>query len=450
MRDEQVIAAISTPFGQGGIAVIRLSGRGSAQVVDRVFRGRSPLSSSPPWTMRHGHLVDPRGNPIDEVLAVHFKAPKSYTGEDSAEVHCHGGPLVAQMCLEALISAGARLAERGEFTRRAVINRRMDLSAASAVMALVSGQSPKAVEAAMGSLSGATRRAMEELMRDLTRACSHLEATLDMPEDEIPPLDRERLREDLSRIARGIRDLHQRGLAGMALSQGVQVTLVGRPNVGKSSLLNSLSRQARAIVTPIPGTTRDVVEAAVIHRGVPIKLLDTAGIRDSNDPIEALGVKLARETMLTADLRVLVLDGSSPPHREDLELLGSLDMPAAAALNKADLGTDPSWDQVLRDARVPNVTLSALSGQGLEELKDLMVRSICSNPAVDGAVTMFRHQLDALSRAAEALDGALSSPYLDATAQLALEAQRHLASALGLDPTEEVLEAVFRNFCVGK
>lgn len=448
---EDVIAAVSTPWGEGGISVIRISGRGSAQVVDRVFRGRSPLSSSPPWVMRHGHLVCQHGV-LDEVLVVRFEAPRSYTGEDSAEVHCHGGIAVTQRCLDAIIQAGARLAEPGEFTRRAVINRRMDLTQASAVLGMIRAHSEEAMKAAGRSMTGGTQEEMEALLDELIGLMSLPEALLDNPEEELPWLDEPGLRRSLGRLSQKIHDLADRGEAGMALSHGIRVALVGRPNVGKSSLLNRLVREAKAIVTPIPGTTRDLVEAAVIHRGVPIKLVDTAGIRDPQDPVEALGIQRARQAMEEAHVRVLVLDGSSPPSDEDICLLESLKTPAAVAINKADLTSRPEWLYLLKNRRsdLKSFNISALSGAGVEELKEGLVSLFFSNSSLEGAVSLFRHQVDRLRGAAKRLEEASEAPFTDMMVQLASEARRLLGEALGEDTTEDLLDSIFSNFCLGK
>ncbi|MCX7829113.1 MAG: tRNA uridine-5-carboxymethylaminomethyl(34) synthesis GTPase MnmE [Thermanaerothrix sp.] len=447
---EDVIAAVSTPWGEGGIGVIRLSGRGSAQVVDKVFRGRSPLCSTPPWTMRHGHLVS-EGGVLDEVLAVRFEAPRSYTGEDAAEVHCHGGMMVVQRCLSALIAAGARLAEPGEFTRRAVQNGRMDLTAASGVLGMIRGYSDEALRAASRSLTGATRREMDELLSRLISITSLPEAALDYPEEELPDLDVELLRTELLSLAQDLRDLALRGEAGMALSCGIRAALVGRPNVGKSSLLNRLVREAKAIVTPIPGTTRDLVEAAVIHRGVPLKLVDTAGIRDSNDPVEMLGIQRAKEAMLSSEIRILVLDGSTPPSDDDLKLLALLEKPALAALNKSDKGTLREWRELLdRMEDVPYFEISALNGDGVEELKDRVVETFLSGSSLEGAVSLFRHQVEGLKMSAMCLEEAAKASYLDAMTHLASKARLHMGSAMGRDTTEELLDSVFSNFCIGK
>ena len=450
-----VIAALATPWGEGGIAVLRLSGDGCTALLDRAFRGRVPLSRTEPWRMRHGHVIDPEGEILDEVLAVRFAAPKSYTGEESGELHCHGGALPAQACLDLLLSLGARLAQPGEFTRRAFANGRLDLSQAEAVLSVIRSRSREALTAAGRALQGRTGEAFRDLLGRATDLAAHLEALLDFPEEEIPPLEETDLRAGLRSLKDRTEDLRQRCLGGMLLREGIRVGLVGRPNVGKSSLLNALLQEARAIVTPLPGTTRDLVEAVTTHRGVPLRLVDTAGIRSSADPLEALGIQRARRTLEEADLRVWVVDAGEPLTEEDRELAASLrGKTLLVARNKTDLPEAVS--EAALEALVPGCavcSVSALEGVGLEALKDRMVEVLGGSGTLEGALSVTRRQMEALDRTGEALRtaaSALEASEWDAAAACLGEARSALAGLTGQDPGEDLLDRVFGEFCIGK
>ena len=452
---EDLIAALSTPWGEGGIAVLRLSGAGSVALVDRVFRGRVPLRDTPPWRMRHGHVTTPEGEVLDEVLAVRFAPPKSYTGEESAELHCHGGALPSQACLDLLLSLGARLARPGEFTRRAFVHGRLSLPQAEAVLSVIRARSREALEAAGRSLQGRTGEAFRDLMDRATNLAAHLEAALDYPEEEIPPLDPEALDTGLASLEGEIRALRSRCLGGMLLREGIRVGLVGRPNVGKSSLLNALLREARAIVTPLPGTTRDLVEAVTVHRGIPLRLVDTAGIRSSSDPLEMLGIQRARQVLEEADLRVWVVDAAEPLTEEDRSLAASLrgDRAVLAVRNKTDLPaavTEEDLRRLLGDGEICSV--SAREERGLETLKDRMVGILARGGILEGALSVTRRQMEALDRATEALGEAKRAlpGGLDAAAACLGEVRSSLGALTGQDPGEELLDRVFGEFCIGK
>ena len=436
--------------------MLRLSGAGSVALVDRVFRGRVPLRDTPPWRMRHGHVTTPQGEVLDEVLAVHFAPPKSYTGEESAELHCHGGALPSQACLDLLLSLGARLARPGEFTRRAFVHGRLSLPQAEAVLSVIRARSREALEAAGRSLQGRTGEAFRDLMDRATNLAAHLEAALDYPEEEIPPPGPGGPG-DGARLPGGGDPGPALPLPGGGCSsgRGSEWGLVGRPNVGKSSLLNALLREARAIVTPLPGTTRDLVEAVTVHRGIPLRLVDTAGIRSSSDPLEMLGIQRARQVLEEADLRVWVVDAAEPLTEEDRSLATSLrgDRAVLAVRNKTDLPaavTEEDLRRLLGNGEVCSV--SAREERGLETLKDRMVGILARGGILEGALSVTRRQMEALDRATEALGEAKRAlpGGLDAAAACLGEVRSSLGALTGQDPGEELLDRVFGEFCIGK
>jgi len=456
VRGRDVIAAISTAFGEAGIAIVRLSGEGSTALADRVFRGRQPLAQTPPWRMRLGRGIDGAGEAFDEVLAVRFAPPRSYTGEEMVEIHCHGGALAAQICLERLLALGARAARPGEFTQRAFLSGRIGLPEAESVLALIRAKTDSALRAAARSLGGRLQEEIHPLHEAAESLSALLEADLDFPEEDLPLLGQEEARRRLEDLRSRLGALRDRCRSGLALREGIRVALVGRPNVGKSSLLNALLREARAIVTAIPGTTRDRIEAVASWRGVPLILVDTAGIREGGDPIERIGVDRARESLREADLRVWVTDGSVPPREEDRRIAREIgDRPALLALNKSDLPPAlpaSSWQELLPG--IPTVSVSALRDEGIEALRDEIVRRTFGDDSLEGGLDASRRTLGALTEAREALEAASEAlaggAGRDAAASLLSEARRALGTILGIDAEASLIDRIFSEFCVGK
>ncbi|MBP3752114.1 MAG: tRNA uridine-5-carboxymethylaminomethyl(34) synthesis GTPase MnmE, partial [Pyramidobacter sp.] len=313
------IAAISTAWGNSGIAIVRLSGPDSWKIAQRQVRLASDAPLKPRFA-RNATLLDEAGEVIDHILVLPFRAPHSYSGEDLVELHCHGGSLAAQRCLELLIAGGARMALPGEFTRRAFENGRLDLSQAEAVGALIQARSNEALRAASRTLDGELTRAVTEVYEELTELGAQIEVGLDFPEEDVPYVPDEELSGSLEVVRESLAELLERCASGVILREGIRVAIVGRPNAGKSSLLNALVKESRAIVTSIPGTTRDIIEAVMTWRGIPIRLVDTAGITENfHDEVEAIGVQRARDAMREADVRVWVIDGSDDLHQEDVD-----------------------------------------------------------------------------------------------------------------------------------
>lgn len=459
---EDPIAAIATAPGEGGIAIIRISGTGSREMAMPRFvpaGSQTLLHSVPPRQMVYGTIVDDTGNPLDQILWVWFEAPRSYTGEEVVELQCHGGYLVAQRILQEMLSLGARLAVPGEFTQRAFLNGRIDLAQAEGVLGLIRARNDEALRAAHRSLEGAWARMLLPLRNELLDLLALVQATLDFPEEELPFLNREDLARRLDALENSLHQNRLRARSGALLATGWRVALVGRPNVGKSSVLNALLQQAKAIVTALPGTTRDVVEDVMTYRGVPFRLLDTAGIRDALDPAERVGVDRAKRVAEEADFRLWVLDASEPLQQEDFVLgkaLGEDPERLLVVRNKGDL---PSlWSEedlmVALPFVVSIVTVSALREEGMEELKERLWHVAVGEDRLEDAIHASTRQYEELRRAEQAVVQGKSAVALGHGEDIvALELQEALSSlerVLGWRWDGTLLETVFSRFCIGK
>ncbi|MFP4481375.1 MAG: tRNA uridine-5-carboxymethylaminomethyl(34) synthesis GTPase MnmE [Thermovirgaceae bacterium] len=454
--DRDIIAAIATAWGEAGIGVVKVSGKGSRDLVKGIFRGARPLSEVPARHMTYGRLIDASGEAVDEVLAVWFMPPKSYTGEEVTEIHCHGGSLVAKRCLDEVLSAGARMADPGEFTRRAFLNGRIDLAQAESVIGIIRARSSEALKAATRSLSGEFSKRVRDIYEKIMDLCSIIEAGLDFPEEDIPILENTEAMKRLRELDGELSKLIVRAKTGNLLREGIRIALVGRPNVGKSSLLNAFLSEARAIVTSIPGTTRDVIEEVLTHRGVPLRLVDTAGIRRPSDEAEAIGVERARAALREADVRIWVIDGNERLAKEDREIASQLaGKPHIVAVNKADLPLAVSSSDV--HSMLPESTIriiSAETGSGVEELKNDMVSLFAGGGTLDEGLNTTARQLEelrlarqALAHSLEAFAGALGE---DAAAAGLSDARKCMERILGIAADDSLLDRVFKNFCIGK
>ena len=444
------IAAVATAVapGQGGIAVIRLSGPAAEQVGRAVVTcpGRQIWDSH---RIVYGHVNDAAGQRLDEVLMLLMRAPRSFTGEDVVEIHCHGGVIAVQRVLERVLAQpGVRRALAGEFSQRAVLNGRLDLTRAEAISELVAARSRRAAELAMAGLDGGVQARITALRERLLDQLTELEARVDFEED-LPPLDGDALLRELQKVRQELLDLVADGERGDALRRGLRVALVGRPNVGKSSLLNRLSRRERAIVTDLPGTTRDLLESEIVLEGVPITLLDTAGIRSTNDAVEQLGIARSEEALASADVVLLVVDGHAGWTAEDAALMDRIPagVPRLLVANKSDLPAG-SFEQPV------DVQLSALHGSGEEQLVQALLER-CGAADADGLlIALNERQRDLAEHAAEALArsrevAAQQLPWDFWTIDLR-EAIRLLGEITGEELTEAVLDRVFSRFCIGK
>ncbi|MER3438716.1 MAG: tRNA uridine-5-carboxymethylaminomethyl(34) synthesis GTPase MnmE, partial [Chloroflexota bacterium] len=385
--DASTIAAIATPPGEGGIGVIRISGPEAPEIAERVFRrgtsNRPPrLRSLPSHRLLYGRVVDPTsGAQIDEALLAWMAAPHTYTREDTVELSCHGGPVPVRETLRAVLTAGARHAEPGEFTLRAFLNGRLDLAQAEAVLSVVSARTAEGLRLAVADLGGELSRRIRPARDAVVALLAFLDAAADFPEDEIPPID---VDADLARAEAALSEVIAGARTGMLYREGAQVAIVGKPNVGKSSLLNALLRTERAIVTPIAGTTRDVIAETITLRGIPVTLLDTAGIAETADVVERLGIERSRRALSAAAAAIFVLDGTVPPTEDDFAvarlLAGRLaEGPGTSlvliAVNKRDLPGQASQEAVQRLLPgCPIVAISCLTGAGIPDLEDALAR----------------------------------------------------------------------------
>ena len=453
---EDIITAIATAWGEGGIAVVRLSGEGSVELADKIFKGKKKLADMPARFLTLGRLRSAEGDFFDEVLAVRFEKGASYTADESVEFHCHGGLLPAQKCIEQLCAAGARLAQPGEFTRRAFVNGRIDLSQAEAVLGIIRSESDEALYASSRTLQGAFAEKLKGLFDRMTELAAFLEVDLDFPEEDEGYIARDKFEKRLDGLIEEGEAILDDCRSGLILREGIRTAIIGRPNVGKSSLLNALLKEERAIVTPVPGTTRDRIEETFIHKGIPIRIIDTAGIRDTEDEVECIGVSQSIRSMTEADLRVWVIDAGDELTDEETELARrAASMKHIIVLNKSDMPQKTSAEQLKRifpSSRI--VSVSALKSDGIEDLKDIMVNEITGGKKVSGGFGVTSRQIECLSAALSSLretKKVIAEGLGDDLAITCLsDARSSIAKLLGIDVTENLLDTVFSKFCVGK
>ena len=440
------ICALATPPGRGGIGVIRISGPRTYDIVDTVT-GRS-------WRRRPGHtlhraVISSDGVVIDDVLLALFHAPKSYTGEDVVEIHAHGGPLPLRKILQRLYSLGARQAGPGEFTLRAYLNGKMDLAQAEAVADVIAADTNEAFSLARSQMAGVLSERVGEIRDKVLGVLARIEASIDFPED-VGELDTDACREDIQQAAWRVEDLLKSADAGIIYREGVKLVLVGRPNVGKSSLMNALLKADRSIVTPIPGTTRDMIEESANICGIKVKIVDTAGVRETNDAVEIIGVERTMSSLATADIAVLVVDGTVGLTAEEIAIQSDLgETPTIVAWNKADIASTSAPAGV--------VPVSALTGLNLDRL-EMAIQAVLlrGTPALDDMnviVTHSRHRhalkeaLTQLNHAVETIDEYLPADFISIDVRGALTA---LGEITGATATEDIINEIFSRFCIGK
>lgn len=442
----QTIAAVATPPGEGGIAVVRIAGDRALEVADQIFSG--PIQKYDTHTVHFGKIIDAQGNTIDEGLAVVMKNPRSYTGEDTVEIHCHGGVIITRKVLDAALNAGARAALPGEFTFKAFQNGKIDLTKAEAVQQVIASKSEMAWQAAENHLEGKLYQKISEFQKGLTEIAAILEAWVDFPEEGLEFATKEELLADLSNLQENMSALHHTFYDGSALKTGFSLCLIGAPNVGKSSLMNALTGKRRAIVTHIPGTTRDILEEEVQIAGLNFRLIDTAGIRQTDETIEKEGIRRSEKAAKDADLVLVVYDITNPMHIE----LNLPEKKTIAIWNKTDLDHQEKEE-------IPyshSVEVSAKEGNGIEALKkeihqviwkegppskeEILLTSERHHQALGNAIT-------ALKTVSEGLQTDISPEFLVSDLRLAL---KELGTIIGMNITEEVLSAIFSKFCVGK
>ncbi|WP_159888110.1 tRNA uridine-5-carboxymethylaminomethyl(34) synthesis GTPase MnmE [Paenibacillus puerhi] len=456
---QDTIAAIATPSGEGGIAVIRVSGDEAVAVSDRLFSGKSRLENVPTHTVHYGFIREPRtGIRMEEVLVTVMRGPRSFTKEDVVEISCHGGFVSVRKVLDLLLENGARLAEPGEFTKRAYLNGRIDLSQAEAVIDLIRAKSDRAFRIAMKQSEGSLSKRIAELRHRLVELMAHIEVNIDYPEHDVEELTNSYIKDKCLAALEDIERLLATAEQGKILREGLVTAIIGRPNVGKSSLLNTLAQEDRAIVTDIAGTTRDVVEEYVHVNGIPLKLLDTAGIRETSDVVEKIGVEKSRQALSDADLILLVFNGAEPLLAEEREMVKELaDRQVIAIVNKVDLPQQLELEELVKafgEDRV--VRMSLLEHEGISELEKAIAGIFFSGQVEANDLTyvsnarhihLLKSAKSDLTEAYTAAEGFVPIDMIQIDIRNAWE---HLGEIIGDAVSESLINQIFSQFCLGK
>ncbi|MEW6001447.1 MAG: tRNA uridine-5-carboxymethylaminomethyl(34) synthesis GTPase MnmE [Nitrospirota bacterium] len=463
MFTDDTVVAISTPLGEGGIGIVRLSGKDSLKIVEKIFgspRNKS-LRNSKSHSIIYGFIKDPlTGEQIDEVLISVMRSPHSYTREDVVEINCHGGMIALKKTLELAIKEGARLAEPGEFTRRAFLNGRIDLSQAEAVLDLIRSKTDESRRISVEQLQGGLSREITELRNRLLELCAHIEACIDFPEDEIETATKQDMIKSMEDIEGKLKELLRTYDEARFFRDGLSTALVGRPNVGKSSLLNALLKKERAIVTELPGTTRDVIEEYLNIKGLPLRIMDTAGIRDVQNIVEKEGVKRSFQSIENADLVIAIFDNSESIKDGDFEVISKIKgKNVIIVLNKCDLPSVFDRNIIasyLSPSLPPVLNISATRGDGLEELKEKIFNSCLKDWKEERegvVVTNIRHKIR-IENAKMSLERAISSLKEEMPVEIISVELRdsldNLGEIVGAVTTEDILNNIFNNFCIGK
>lgn len=456
------IASISTPMGEGAIAIIRLSGPDAVQIADRMYKGpkEKKLVSVDSHTIHYGHIVDSSTEQvIEEVMVSVLRAPKTFTREDVIEINCHGGIVTVNKVLQLALKEGARLAEPGEFTKRAFLNGRIDLSQAEAVMDLIRAKTDRAMNVAMTQMEGRLSGLIKRLRGEILETLAHVEVNIDYPEyDDVEEMTHRVLVEKATSVKKEIESLLTTSQQGKILREGLSTVIIGRPNVGKSSLLNSLVQETKAIVTDIPGTTRDVIEEYVNVRGVPLRLVDTAGIRETEDIVERIGVERSRQVLKEADLILLVLNYSEELSEEDIKLFEAVSgMDIIVIVNKTDLEPKLDVEKVKELAKDrPVVTTSLLQEKGIDEL-EMAIQSLFFTGSIESGdltyVSNTRH-IALLQEAKQSIEDALEGIEMDVPIDIVqidlTRCWEQLGEIIGDAVHESLIDQLFSQFCLGK
>lgn len=461
MQLYDTISAISTAPGTGGIGIVRISGNDAVEMIDKIFKGASGkrLKDCQSHTINYGHIVEPKnGKTIDEVLVMLMKGPKTFTREDVVEINCHGGPVPVEKVLLATLEAGARLAEPGEFTKRAFLNGRIDLSQAEAIIDVIESKTDLSLSQAMGQLEGNLSKMIKEYQHQLLEIIAHIEVSIDYPEYDIDESHAYNYKDEIIALKYKMESLLDTADTGKMIREGVKTTIVGKPNVGKSSLLNALLQETKAIVTDIPGTTRDIVEAYLNIDGIPFKLLDTAGIREAKDTVEQIGVSLSKKSIEEADLVMMLLDASTSLTHEDIEIIETIGKRHIIfVLNKEDLPpviTQEIIKEYTKDH--PVIYVSTKSRKGIDDLQVAMkafVKQGQVEVATDVTIANIRHK-DALGKGIQSLDKVIETIEIgmpeDCMAIDLHDAYGFLGMIIGETIKEEIITELFTRFCLGK
>ncbi|MHB1458052.1 MAG: tRNA uridine-5-carboxymethylaminomethyl(34) synthesis GTPase MnmE [Armatimonadota bacterium] len=463
------IAAIATPIGEGGIGIIRISGRDAIETADNVFRtvSRVPVVGLPSQTAHYGFASDPSlGEVIDDGIITLYRAPRSYTGEDSAEIACHGGLVPMRRVLQAVLSSGARLAEPGEFTKRAFLNGRLDLAQAEAVLDIIRARTDEALRVARRQMDGALSLRVRMLREDMIAIMARIEASIDFPDDVNEP-DKAWVTESITNAVLNTMELLKTADRGRIYREGIQAVIIGRPNVGKSSLLNALLRESRAIVTPIPGTTRDIIEEQINIRGIPVKTIDTAGVRDTDDMVEQMGVDRARKIADQADVVIIVIDAECDLASADKKIINEFSHKKMIIdLNKVDIIRDEDACEMAEeikswvDENIGNdicvIRTAIPENKGIAELEDAIADTVLTGeiPLCDGVIVSNIRHRQALQDARASLENALQTAEIGLPIDfISIDLKAAIGSLgfiTGETVTEDIIDRIFSEFCIGK
>ncbi len=456
MKTEETISAIATAAGNSGIGIVRMSGENSIKIADKIFfsLNRQNLNDVPSKTAVFGYVKNFDGKIIDEAIVLIMRAPKSYTKEDVVEIQSHGGSVVLREILTLTLEAGARLAERGEFTKRAFLNGRIDLSQAQAVLDVIQSKTSTALSIAQNRLAGKNSKKIREIRGEILEILAHIEAVIDFPEDDIDEVFIDEIQQKISVQLEKMEDLLKNSHGGKILREGLETAIIGKPNVGKSSLLNFLAETDRAIVTEIPGTTRDSIEEFVNIRGIPLKIIDTAGIRNSDNIVEKIGIERAKDYAKNAELILALFDGSKKLSLEDEEIFSLLkDKDAIILLTKSDLPQILNFEQIRSYTDKKAIYISTKTGAGMEKLFDAIVEKVGSfdreNVFIsdEREIDLLRRALKHLREAKNTVEKNIGIDFISIDLRAVLEL---LSEITGESVSEDVLNEIFSKFCIGK
>lgn len=460
MFSEDTIAAVSTPVGEGGIGIVRISGDEAINIIEKIFKSakNKKVRDIKSYSMLYGHIFNPKdGEIIDEVIISYMKKPNTYTKEDVVEINCHGGVVAVKRILSIALENGARLAEPGEFTKRAFLNGRIDLSQAEGVIDLIRSLTDESMKIAMNQVQGKLSKRVKEIMKELLGILSHIEACVDFPEEDIDDVVARNIIENGSKISTQIQELIDGFEAGKILREGLSTIIVGKPNVGKSSLLNSLLHEKRAIVTDIPGTTRDVIEEYINIDGIPVKIIDTAGIREAKDIVEKIGVEKTKEYIDKSDLIILMLDASRPIEEEDKKIIQILkDKRVIVVINKYDLPLVIDEKYINKELMdYPIIHASINVEKGVDEIKKSIAGMVYGGGVSikDVYVTNVRHR-DILIKAKNSVFKGVETLNMGYPVDIASiefkDAYLKLGEITGDTVADDIIDRIFKDFCLGK
>ena len=456
---EDTIAAVATAYGEGGIGIIRISGEEALPILQEIFEFHGDTDTFTSRRMTYGKIIDKEKNQIiDEVLAVYMKGPKTYTAEDVVEINCHGSMVSLRKTLALVLRKGARLAEPGEFTKRAFLNGRLDLSQAEAVIDMIRAKTDKSFDVAVSQLEGRLSLKVEEIRQNLLDLLVDITVNIDYPDEDIEEMTYEKLEESIVETQDMIEKLLETSSTGRMIREGIKIAIVGKPNVGKSSLMNGLLKETRAIVTDIPGTTRDTIEEVLSIRNIPVYLVDTAGIRETSDKVEKMGIEKSKEAFNQADFILFLLDGSRPLEEEDLQIMEFLkERKSLVLINKRDLGEAISIEEI--SAKLPAsqvIEASLLKGQGITEIEDAVEDLVYGGEIVQKESMMVNNvrHIELLQQAVKSLTDALHMSErreaLDFIEVDVKNAYERLGEIIGETVSDDIINEVFARFCLGK